>query len=494
MIIAGLLFSSAVLFYLSFPNVIAVQGASFLVWGCAFPFLWVLDGRGWRQRLILGFAWGLCAYGLLVAWLMPVSWGGWLIFTFVLSMQGVVFALFFPASSHSSVFRLFLIPSVWVFSEWARSIVLGGFTWSLGYASASCPELIQGAAWGGVYALAWAIVFVNTAVYLGVRRVVDGQGRCRLLMAAAMAVAICLILGAVRISGARASVPMFRTVAIQPNILREEKTKDELYDTNVARHFALTKKVVMAGNLGADDLVVWPETAFTDDVLTDLKWRPRLEQMARNMGVHMLVGSALLWDGHDLNSAVLLAPEGVWKGVYHKRRLVPFSEATPQGLAGMARVLGVGKYNFTAGTRPGVFAFGRHKLGVVICSEEFYPDMFRQFNRVGVDVAVVMLNDGWFERPEALLLHSLTTPVRAVESGVTVVRAANTGKTCAFDGYGRAVGRVVDLRRPGVGVYEVASAPVKTFYAKWGDVFALACTMFVIITFLAVNLRYKVNV
>ena len=481
MILSGLLLVvSAFLYWFSFPNVVMIQGASFLAWGCAFPFLWALEDEPWPVRCLLGVVWGALAHGLLVSWLVPVSLGGWLMFTGVLSVQGILFAMFFPVSGGSPYLRLFLIPSVWVFSEWVRAMALGGFTWGLGYSQAAFPELLQAASWGGVYVLGWVIVFVNTAVYLGVRSAVAGSMRRRFFMIAALMVSLCLMAGAVRIALAAASATV-RVAAIQPNILREDKTKDELYDVNVTRHLALTKKAVVAGNLGADDLVVWPETAFTDDILTDIKWRPKLEEAARNLNVHMLVGSALLWDGHDLNSAVLLSPEGAWQGVYHKMHLVPFTERTPWGLGGLAGFLKVGKYNFTAGTRLGVMGFGRHRLGVVICSEEFYPEMFRHLSQAGAQVAVVMLNDGWFERPEALLLHALMAPVRAVESGLPVVRAANTGKTCAVDGYGRPFGRALDVGRPGVGVYQVPLSPLRTFYAGWGDVFALTCVVFVII-------------
>ncbi len=487
---AVLVFSAALLFYFSFPNIVVVQGVSFLAWGCALPLFGALEGRSWRRRLAIGMLWGLLAHGFLTAWMMPVTLGGWVLFTGALSIQGPLFALCFPSASRPVVFRLFLIPSAWVFSEWVRSIILGGFSWSLGYSQALFPELIQPAAWGGVYLPAWIIIFVSTALYLGIRGAIEGSLRRRIFMLAAVGVSLGLIVGAVRIALAPSVTGTVRVAAVQADILRDDKVREDLYDVNVVRHLALTKKAVMAGGLGASDLVVWPETAFTDDVLTDLKWRPRLEEAARNLHVNMLLGSALLWEGRDLNSAVLLSAQGDWRAVYHKMRLVPFTERTPQGFTSLARAFGVGKYHFTAGTRPGIMAFDRFKLGVVICSEEFYPDMFRSLSQARVDVAVTMLNDGWLERREALLLHALTAPVRAVESGLSVVRVANTGLTCAFDGYGRPVGRPLDLQRPGVMVYTVPLSSGSTFYAQWGDVFALVCVVFVIISFLIINFRY----
>ena len=494
MITAALLLCSAALFYFSFPNSLSVKGAPFLVWGCVFPFLWVLDGRRVRDRFLFGLAWGLLAHGMLVGWLMPVSFGGWAVFVCALAVQGVVFALLFPSTFPSLTTKLFLIPCAWVASEWVRTFMLGGFSWSLGYAQAPVPEVIQVASIGGVYAVAWAIIFVNTAAYLLVRT----RGyRSRFWLLPAGILALMVLGGALRLLWAppliiSSSRPqdVIRVAAIQPNISHEEKIREDLYDTHALRHMTMTKKAVTAGWLGAADLVVWPETAFTDDILTDIKWRPRLELAARSMGVNILVGSALLWSGRDLNSAVLLSSGGDWKSVYHKMRLVPFSEFTPKGMQWLAEAMHIGKYHFSAGVRPGNMAIpGGKAFGVVICSEEFYPEMFQHLAAAQPQFAVVMLNDGWFTRREALYLHALAAPLRAVESGMPVVRAANTGRTCAFDAYGRPIGRAPEAGRSDVAVYDMPAPAGRTFYAQCADVFALMCLVFVIMMRVLIQVR-----
>lgn len=485
MITAALLFCSAVLFYFSFPNILSVKGAPFLAWGCVLPFLGVLDGKRVRDRFLLGLVWGLVAHGMLVAWLMPVSAGGWAVFVCALAVQGVVFALLFPSSVASFTVKLFLVPSAWVASEWVRTFMLGGFSWSLGYSQAPVPEVIQVAALGGVYAVAWVLVFANTAVYLVVRTRAE---RNRLWLVPALVLAVLIFGGAVRILLAPPMIVtasrlqhVMRVAAIQPNISREDKVRADLYDTHALRHMGMTKKAVMAGWLSAQDLVVWPETAFTDDILTDNVWRPRLEAAARSMDVNILVGSALLWDGRDLNSAILLSSAGDWKSVYHKMRLVPFSEFTPRGAERLAEAFHIGRYHFSAGVRPGNMVLpGGKAFGVVICSEEFYPEMFQHLAAAQPQFAVVMLNDGWFIRPEALYMHALAAPLRAVESGMPVVRAANTGRTCAFDAYGRPMGRSPAVGRSDVAVYDMPAPAGRTLYAKCADVFALLCLVFVI--------------
>jgi apolipoprotein N-acyltransferase len=420
-----------------------------------------------------------------------------MIFVVALAVQGALFALFFPIAAPSTI-KLFLIPCAWAASEWVRTLILGGFSWSLGYSQASVPEVIQVASLGGVYAVAWVLVFANTAIYLVVRT--HGQ-RDRFWLVPALVLVLLIFAGMLRtLQASPKSIALSRTehgvrvAAIQPNISREDKVREDLYDAHALRHMTMTKKAVTAGWLGAKDLVVWPETAFTDDILTDMTWRPRLEEAARGMGVNMLVGSALLWEGRDLNSAILLSSAGDWKSVYHKMRLVPFSEFTPRAAQGLAEALHVGRYHFSAGVRPGNMVLpGGKAFGVVICSEEFYPEMFGHLTQAGPQFIVVMLNDGWFSRQEALYLHALAAPLRAVESGVPVVRVANTGLTCAFDAYGRAIGRSPETGRCDVAVYDVPAPAGRTLYAKCADVFALMCLVFVIMMRVFIQIQRSKN-
>ncbi len=476
---------ASVLFYFSFPNIFFLGGAPLLAWGCLVPLFCVLEAGSFGARAFIGLAWGLLSYGALVSWLWPVTPGGWALFVLALAWQGALFGALFPSSVVPATTRLFLVPSAWVVSEWARSLALEGFTWSLGYAPGMTPALIQPAAFGGVHAVGWAIVLVNTAFYLAWR---SRLRRVRFLLWGVAAFLACWLAGEARLVPSHEAGRNTRVAVIQPNILRDEKVRADLYDVNAARHLALMKKVVVAGRPGPGDLVAWPETAFVDDVLTDMKWRPRLETAARNFRTNILIGSALLQEGRDLNSALLLSPEGEWRSVYHKQRLVPFAEFTPVLAAALARGLKIGKYHFTAGTQPGAMVLaGGARFGAVICSEEFYPLLLRRTAAGGPEFVVTMLNDGWFARREALFLHALAAPLRAVETGVPVIRAANTGRTMAVDAFGRMIGRPLDVGQPGMAVYDIPSGAHQTFYARWGDVFACACLVFVIIMIMIVH-------
>ena len=108
--------------------------------------------------------------------------------------------------------------------------------------------------------------------------------------------------------------------------------------------------------------------------------------------------------------------------------------------------------------------------------------MFLDLARHGAAFAVVMLNDGWFLRPEALALHAQNGGFRAVESGLPVLRAANTGRTVAFDAYGRRIKAVYPPDQlPGFALVDVPVSRGLTPYAQSGDIFVWLCAGFVII-------------
>ncbi|MBF0486431.1 MAG: apolipoprotein N-acyltransferase [Candidatus Omnitrophica bacterium] len=500
MIRLALVFFSAVVLYFAFPNVISIEGCPPLAWVALVPFLRALDAAPLQGRFLLGLLWGGVVFLLLVHWLMPVSVGGYLIFALALALGPVVFSVL-AVSFSPSFFSLFYIPCAWVVSEGLRSWILGGFTWSVAYSQAFYPEQIHLAAWGGVYAVAWVIVFVNMGLYWALKT--HGPERKKFLIITAVAFLLNLSfgMGSEIVHKLSRTKETWRVGLVQPNISREDKTNEKLYDENVAPHLRLTKQSVVKG---APDLIIWPETAFPDDILKDFKWRPRVSQVARNFKVNFLIGSALMDDaGHDLNSALLVSPDGEWRGLYNKIKLVPFSEYSPfdndeqffpQISAMIKKSVGVTGYHFIAGKAFGVLSVGKENngrarmerlIGVSICSEEAYPLLFRELAKRDVSFLVVMLNDGWFKAPEALMMHAQNAPFRAVETGRAVVRAANTGLTIVFSPDGMALGASrLPLQNAGFSLADVPSGQGTTLYTILGDIFLWLCAAFVIISWM----------
>lgn len=472
---------SAVLFYFSFPNVIAYQGFPFLAWVCLIPLFFALGQRSLFERLQLGMVFGFVSYVLKVQWLMPLSVIGCLLFVFVLMIQPVLFCVLSGVRVRSQRCQAVVIAMLWVAMEYARTLVLDGFVWGLGHSQSEWPVLIQIAEWTGVYGVSFLLVLVNYLFFatLNTRGALRHYGRAAFLI-----VVVVLLYGVQRMVfiDYHSSGKSIRVGVVQANINPKEKLDLQQYDHNVMEHMRLTKDAA----IHQTDLVIWPETALVDDYVRDNKWRYLITKMIQNMKTQLLIGSATLEQRQDFNSALLLDRRGVMRDVYHKHFLVPFTEYVPQQpiFQLLENNLNLTGFRFQAGQQPGLMsvtnkAGDMFRFGLAICSETGYPALYRTLAASGAQFYVSMLNDGWFQQKAALMIHLSQDVFRAVENRIPVVRSANTGVSTHI----RASGRIASqdrlplmARTHGVFDVRIHERPL-TVYTLWGDLFAMMCMM-----------------
>jgi apolipoprotein N-acyltransferase len=77
-------------------------------------------------------------------------------------------------------------------------------------------------------------------------------------------------------------------------------------------------------------------------------------------------------------------------------------------------------------------------------------------------------NDGWFGRTAGPYQHLEQARFRAIEEGLALVRAANTGISAVIDPYGRILHRL-QLGEAGRIDSALPRPLPPTFYARWGD-------------------------
>ena len=145
------------------------------------------------------------------------------------------------------------------------------------------------------------------------------------------------------------------------------------------------------------------------------------------------------------------------------------------------------------GDRLGIFEFSTFapapslkpwRFGVMICSEVCYPSLARKIIADGAGFAVVVLNDGWFTQPSAIMMHAQNTIMRAVESGLDIVTVGNTGLTGHVTSAGiLASQEQLPLQKETYGRFYVSGYAQPTLYDRIGDFFAVSCLLFVIIIF-----------
>ena len=236
------------------------------------------------------------------------------------------------------------------------------------------------------------------------------------------------------------------------------------------------------------DLVIWPETATPFFFQETGPLRQAVLAAALEAKVHLLFGSpAFRQDAggvlEELNRAYLVSPDGWEVASYDKMQLVPFGEYVPY-----ARVLffvnriveAVG--TVVAGVSHTVFRLPTARFAVLICYEDVFPALTRRFIAGGADFLVNITNDAWYGPTSAPHQHLAQATLRAVENRVPLVRAANTGISAVIDADGR-------IRWQGplfaalFHVDEIAWPGLRTFYTRFGDVFAWTCALVSMIAF-----------
>jgi apolipoprotein N-acyltransferase len=246
------------------------------------------------------------------------------------------------------------------------------------------------------------------------------------------------------------------------------------------RHAELTRRAPRAGAR----LIVWPESAVAWRYDSDPFVAATLTGLAREAGAFLVVGNddrtAHPGEPERLYvGAKLFDPKGRLTLRYHKVRLVPFGEYVPLQplltLGGRVAARLVQQVSdFTPGDAALVGEADGRRVGVSICYEAIFPDYVRLFANDGADLLVNITNDAWYGTTSAPYQHFAMATFRAVENGVYLVRAANTGISGVVDPLGRIVERT-PLFETALLVRDVPRAVIRTFYTRFGDVFAWAC-------------------
>jgi apolipoprotein N-acyltransferase len=160
----------------------------------------------------------------------------------------------------------------------------------------------------------------------------------------------------------------------------------------------------------------------------------------------------------------LFTTDGI-SAVYDKRVLLPFVERAP---------LRPQDGPYLAGHEATIFEVGETRFGVLICYEAIYPELAREVVGRGAQFLVNISNDSWFEAGAGPQQHYDIARFRAVENRVSLVRVTNSGISAVVDPAGREIMRL-RAQAPAAQSVNVPIGPGGSFYAWYGDVFALAC-------------------
>lgn len=485
-----------------------------------FPVLvWLVDGAaGTRLGGVLaaasagwwfGFGYFLAGlYWLGHAFLVDAKTFGWLL-PFAVTALPAAMAIYTAlglalarAIWTRGAIRILALAVALTLAEWLRGHLFSGFPWNTyGYALISPLWLAQGAALIGI----WGLTFLAVAIYASPAALADARtDTTRPWVAPALSgavIAALAIYGAARLAGT--STNYFEGVHLrimQPNLQQDDKFNYARKQQVMDRYLALSDRKDGPQSTGLRGIthLIWPESAFPFFLTREPDVLAQISALLPK-GTVLITGAIRAPDSRGVvnrayNSIYVIGDDGSILSVYDKVHLVPFGEYLPfqdllerLGLEQLTKVRG----GFIPGERrqnqpaPGAPNFLPLVCYEIIFASDAVPHseqpnwLYRHLGRY-FDWPFVagngarpgwflnLTNDGWFGASAGPYQHFQQARVRAIEEGLPLVRAANTGISAVVDPLGRVVASLP------LGVEGILDAPLPrplapTLYARLGD-------------------------
>ena len=484
---------------------------SWLPWVALAPLcwaLWMMDlpVRRALRCFLLGWVTGTVSFLISLFWITTVTGPGWVALCLILGLYPACWALFAGVvlrafgeqgdsgmawlGSFRNLCTAVLAAASWTAAEWMRGTLFSGFGWnSLGVAQSGNIPMIQIAGITGTAGLTFLCALMSATLAITLRRI-PREIRLRRsrphadFLLVVLLVAFVFGYGVRRLTAPASETIPLRVAGIQGNVPVYDYWDTRCEERIMAGYVRQTKLALTT----RPDLVVWPEAATPRPLLLDEIIAGQVKELAAGTPADFLIGS-VHYEAEprgDYNSAILLTDHAARAQIYNKVHLVPFGEFVPfrRLFPPLAWIVGDRvKYDFDPGKGPAVLelAVKPVKLGPLICFEDTLGDLARGFAALGAQLLVTLTNDGWFEHSIASRQHLANARLRTVETGLPLLRVADTGVTCLIDRFGRLRDLLCgpDGNTFVEGILQVSvpvpARPEPTFYTRHGELFAETC-------------------
>lgn len=341
-------------------------------------------------------------------------------------------------------------------AEWLRSFVLTGFPWNaIGYGLMPVPVMMQASALVGIFGMSALAVLVFSAPALIATR----RG-----LVPALIVGVALLVAQFGYGFWRLAQPepeggdTIVVRIVQPSVDQSKK-----WDDGERRKIFETLLSLTKGQGQSDSKpthIVWPETSVPFLLTSNPEALMRIGEVL-DSGQTLITG-AVREERNDsgeatryYNSIYVIDDTGQITAAADKIHLVPFGEYLP--FAGLLRSIGLETIahtpsTFSAGSRrQSVPVPGDRRFLPLICYEVIFPDEL-EVEGPPADFILNVTNDAWYGRTPGPYQHFRQAQLRAVETGLPLVRAANNGISTVTD----AKGRILDgMSQNVIGVVDV---------------------------------------
>lgn len=450
-----------------------------VLWVC-FPALVILlqGATNWRQAFMIGwaFSFGLLMLGLywIAAsmfvdikqfwWAVPLSVVGLPAMFSLYYGIAMIAAWRFGARGFSGVMGTALF---WFLADLVRGHAFSGFPWNLeGYAWSGILPMLQITSVIGIYGLT---LITLAAAFIPALMLENGKRNATIFLGSLVLLVLIGAWGEIRLDqNASSDVPHVRLRIVQPNVDQAHKwVTDE-------REPDFKKLLDFSSMAGAKPIthIIWPETAATFYLTEDPIHRAMIAE-------HLPAGATLITGviRRSLdemgqiqyhNSLIAVDGTGDVTAEYDKHHLVPFGEYVPyRSVLPFKPLIHLG-VDFTPGeSAETLHVDGLPSFSPLVCYEVIFTgDVTAAQDRPQLIINVT--NDGWYGNTAGPYQHFAMARVRAVEEGLPLVRAANTGISGVVDAYGRVTARL-SLGMPGFVDADLPMALPPTFFSRHHD-------------------------
>ena len=401
-------------------------------------------------------------------WVMPFALSG---LPMLMAIYPALGALLWHRLAWQGPARLLLLTVLWALSDWLRGWVMTGFPWNLwGYTWAAFAPMLQSVALMGMYGLTFlTLIFACLPMFFSK----NYRSRFSTLFCIGFAV---LMLALLAWGAGRLATPLphsatpYTVRIVQPNISQEAKWQPGAREAHDRKLWAHTMQVAKV----TPDMVLWPETSMPLVSTSDVRLLQEMLPQALSDKTILAAGVAELEENDTTQQTEMFNRIGFYNrdgqrlGAYDKFHLVPFGEflpfekywpVKPVALSNDSMSRGVGVRTFHLPHTP--------PFSALICYEVLFPGA-AVLEKDRPQWIVNATNDGWYGNTSGPYQHLAITRSRAVEEGLPVVRAANTGISAVIDPMGRVVASL-PLNSEGIIDQALPASLAPTLFARFGN-------------------------
>ncbi|MDR0516141.1 MAG: apolipoprotein N-acyltransferase [Fibromonadaceae bacterium] len=361
---------------------------------------------------------------------------------------------------------LWLFPFFWAGAEVLQAKGDLSFPWlSLGLVFGNSLEMMQSFALFGVFGVSIIIIASNMCLAEAIL-----HNKKKLIF-------VPLVIAALIYAGGFAAINIEENskkeivqdtlviAVVQPSVHQTKKWSRDYFDTVMSQTWELFR----AFDPSNVNLIVFPETAIPDFINARQNEAAYLHDYAAENNTVIVTGvlnrtrNEKRKKNLDIYNSAFLFGSGYPAPEYRKTHLVPFSERVPfDNIFPIVNYVDLGGGGaFVPGDSLSIWQPGN--FSPLICYEAIYGSILRNAKRKGAKFIANITNDGWFYKSTAPYQHFNLVRAHAVENGIGIVRAANTG----ISAFIKANGKIIEKTELFEKKIIVNSMPIETRFTPY---------------------------